>query len=105
MINAYAEADLHLRFEKAFIVIALYLPYSLEWDPDNRAIKYIIDAVRYLRLVETDNWRHVSYAVTAEVDKENPRTEVYVVDWAGKNLQTLMEALTRNGSKEASAGR
>jgi len=102
MINAYTEADLHLRFEKAFIVIALYLPYSLEWDPDNRTIKHIINAIRYLRLVETDSWRHVSYAVVGEVDKANPRTEVYVFEWPWNGPVPLVEALTRNGSKGTS---
>lgn len=71
-------------FKHALCLIIVYAPSTSVWDPDNRAVKFIIDGLRYNRLIPDDSWDYISYLVTGRPDSEHPRTEVYVID-AGKN--------------------
>lgn len=65
-------------YEKVTIKIIAYLPKSYIWDVDNRAYSMIINAVRRAGIVKDDNYKNVQVVLTGNVDKENPRTEVYI---------------------------
>lgn len=79
-----ALAGINIRFTHALCVIIIYAPSPAVWDADNRAVKFIIDAMRYCRIVPDDTWDNLSYMVTGIADQKRPRTEVYVVEM-GKN--------------------
>ncbi|SHF16159.1 hypothetical protein SAMN02745133_01966 [Desulforamulus putei DSM 12395] len=64
----------------ALIIIRFFLPLSVAWDPDNRAINYVINGVKLGRLIKDDSWDKMSYMVIGGTDKENPRTEIWVYD-------------------------
>jgi len=65
-------------FEKAIVWIVHYDPYVS--DLDNYAFKYIIDALRFLGLIHyKDDFNHLSVIHTGKQDKEDPRTEIYII--------------------------
>ncbi|RJO60684.1 MAG: hypothetical protein C4542_08410 [Dehalococcoidia bacterium] len=68
--------------EKVLCVIKYVLPLCVEWDVDNRWVKPFIDGLRYLRIIKSDGWNNMAYMVTGDVDKLNPRTEIYVAELA-----------------------
>lgn len=82
--NAVAELNKKLgfevRFNKILAIICIYLPREGVWDPDNRAISKVINALRYAGVAREDNWHELAFMVIGRPDKQYPRTEVYVVD-------------------------
>ena len=78
-------------FERAFCVIVPYLPAG-GWDADNVAYKYILDGVRYA-VLDGDTYDKLSFAVIGAVDKERPRTEVYIVEAPEGMYQDLPKKL------------
>jgi len=48
------------------------------WDPDNFPVSQVINAVKNTQLIKDDNWKNISYTVTGDVDKNNPRIEVRI---------------------------
>jgi hypothetical protein len=81
----------HISFEYAFVLIVIMYSNHAFWDPDNRAIKPIIDAIRRLRLVSDDDWKHVTFMVTGKPGNGSVKTEVYVTDW--RNMISILEML------------
>lgn len=67
-------------FENALCQIVTYLPRKVQWDPDNRAFKFIPDGLRYSGIIKTDTWDKIAFLVVGRVDKSRPRTEVFVMD-------------------------
>ncbi|SHE96185.1 hypothetical protein SAMN02745218_01145 [Desulfofundulus australicus DSM 11792] len=76
--RALLPIDVH--FEKAFCIIVIYVPGKVNWDVDNRYYKFIIDAIRFARIIDDDNCQRLSFMVIGGVDPENPRTEIYIVN-------------------------
>ncbi|MGB9804852.1 hypothetical protein [Desulfofundulus sp.] len=76
--RALLPIDVH--FERAFCVIAIYVPAKVNWDVDNRYYKFIIDAIRFARVIDDDSCQRLSFMVIGGVDPENPRTEIYIVN-------------------------
>lgn len=74
--------DINIRFDSATIIIEVYSPYSTSWDTDNRAHSMIINAIRYMKIIPDDSYQYMTYMVSGKVDKENPRTEIYVLNRA-----------------------
>jgi hypothetical protein len=85
MVEAYQRTGLNLRFACVHVRIAIFLPAEYQWDPDNRALKPIMDALPYLKLVQDDRWNFVrSYTVIPGIDRERPRTVVLVSEATGE---------------------
>ncbi len=90
--HAFFEHEIEaIRFDAAFCLIVIKAPSKKIWDVDNRAIKPIIDGIRYLRIVPDDNWKHLTYMVTGKIDNGKPETEVYVTGWG--NMVNLLVKL------------
>ena len=85
----HALRDVNRQFDKALCVIRVYSPASY-WDVDNRAYKYIIDSLRYNKLIKDDRQNYLSFMVLGEMDKEHPRTEIYIME-RPKTLNFLPE--------------
>ncbi|MGQ9623367.1 MAG: hypothetical protein ACUVTO_08085, partial [Candidatus Caldatribacteriaceae bacterium] len=75
--NAVAELNKKLgfevRFNKILAIICIYLPREGVWDPDNRAISKIINALRYAGVAREDNWHELAFMVIGRPDKQYPR--------------------------------
>lgn len=80
VVKAVRDVDVTVEFDRAFCLVVFYLPVSQPWDPDNRSIKYLLDGLRYARVIKDDSWDHLAYGVLGQVDQKNPRTEIYVTD-------------------------
>jgi len=80
-------------FEKAHCVITVYLPLSTSnWDIDNRALKFIIDGLRYSGIIADDTADKLAYTVIGEMDKDFPRTEIILVEH--KHILQMLELIT-----------
>lgn len=65
-------------FSPALVQIVAYLPLCVEWDVDNTAYRFIVNALRYAKVINSDKWDDMALMVIGRVDKKNPRTEIYV---------------------------
>ena len=77
MHRALSQVD--RKFDKVFCIIKVFNPAPY-WDVDNRAYKIILDSLRYNQLIKDDNCNYMSFMIDGEVDRVNPRTEVYLFE-------------------------
>lgn len=89
-IMHYAFSQKKKQFQKILCIINIVCPADF-WDVDNRAYKIIIDSLRYNRLIPDDKHKYLSFMVTSEIDKENPRTEIYVIEHPENLLKNLIQ--------------
>lgn len=80
------------QFKKILCIINVVSPADY-WDVDNRAYKIIIDSLRYNQLIPDDANRYLSFMVTNEIDFDDPRTEIYVLEHP-ENLLFCLTSLT-----------
>lgn len=92
-MSAYDFEEYEDVFDEAFIIYCQYFNDSVIRDLDNRNKKFVQDAIRHTRLIEDDNWKHVSNISMGFSDVFN-HTQVYVVDKA--NVVNFMEELLAN---------
>ncbi len=81
--------DVNKQFDKVLCVIAVYCPTPY-WDVDNRAYKYIIDSLRHNRIIPDDKHSNLSFMVIGGVDRESPRTEIYILKHPNDILNLLV---------------
>ena len=78
--DAYDYSKLKLpAMEKAVIIFVHYFKDDSIRDLDNRNKKYIQDAIRQTRIINSDSWQHVWNMDMAYKDKEKSHVQVYVV--------------------------
>ena len=73
--------DVDLKFEHALCEIVLYIP-GRGWDVDRRVYHYIIDGLRFNGIIKDDTWDKLSFMVTGYGTKDNPRTEIFIQEYA-----------------------
>lgn len=88
--NAIRRLPEPVRFEKAICVIKIVTPKNIEWDVDNRAINMIVNSLRIAQVVENDSWDKLSLCVFGSVDKNNPRTEIMVMEQPDDPISLLL---------------
>ena len=64
--------------DKAIVHIKYYFPDKRRRDPDNYAGKFIHDPLVREGILVDDSFDHIKTASSGTVDKENPRTEIYI---------------------------
>ncbi|MCL6477038.1 MAG: hypothetical protein K6T65_01350 [Peptococcaceae bacterium] len=69
-----------ISFERALCIISVYSSRNGDWDVDNRAYKVIPDALRIAGKIKNDDCHNLTIMVTGGLDKEYPRTEIFVVE-------------------------
>jgi hypothetical protein len=79
-----------VRFEKAICVIKIITPRNIEWDVDNRAVNIIINSLRMAQVVKNDSWDRLSLCTFGGVDKDNPRTEIMVMEQPDNPIALLL---------------
>lgn len=69
----------NLRIEKCDIQVKTYYKTNRRHDVDNSVIKFILDGFSESGFIVDDDSKHVkSLLLECFVDKENPRTEIYI---------------------------
>ncbi|HBK69346.1 MAG TPA: hypothetical protein DDZ91_11945 [Firmicutes bacterium] len=71
--------DIKKKYKKVLCVIKVFSP-AYYWDTDNRAYNIIINSLRYNQIIPNDKVDNLSFMVMGGVDKNNPRTEIYLVE-------------------------
>jgi len=106
-ITATALADFRFQFtRKLLVLIDTYFPFKQTTDHDNRQpiFKGIIDGIRYATSIPDDNFRYLEYWPRGEVDKNFPRTEIFLIpqteEW-DKQLELLGIPAIKNDTKLA----
>lgn len=89
-IMHYAFSKTNKRFNKTMCVIKICHP-GVYWDVDNRAYQIIINSLRYNNIVPNDQYAHVSFMVTGETDRKNPRTEIYLLEHPEDPVQLMLQ--------------
>lgn len=66
--------------EKVIVIIKINYKDKI-WDVDNHFVSMIVNAIRYSRVIDDDNFKKLSYMVIGDVAKdEKYNTEIYVVN-------------------------
>lgn len=84
------------QFKQVFVLIVFYIPSEI-WDVDNRDVSPIINGIRYSRIVESDSYQHVSYAV-AGYHSDVPHTNIYII--GDFNVFNILDFINKNGTKQ-----
>jgi len=87
------------RIDPAIIYIVYYVPRIC--DVGNFVSKMIIDGLMYAgAIAKDDNLKHVPVEIKeARIDKENPRTEIYVIKYTNQIEEILTPWVKRNREK------
>lgn len=80
-VNGLKDKGIKPSFKRAHCIIIVYLPKKANWDVDNRAYKFIIDGLRYADVIDDDTADRLVLTIIGEVDKKEPRTEIYVTEY------------------------
>lgn len=90
VVKALLPIQEQVNITEGLLLIVHFFPNKVIRDLDNRANKYLVDGIRYSRIIPDDSWTHLSFLVMGAVDRENPRTELYLFD-AEKRLDMLLK--------------
>ncbi|OPZ90999.1 MAG: hypothetical protein BWY74_02112 [Firmicutes bacterium ADurb.Bin419] len=71
--------DIKIQYQKVLCVIKIFSPAN-HWDVDNRTYRIIIDSLRYGKIIPNGKCNSVSFMVMGNIDKDNPRTEIYLLE-------------------------
>jgi len=94
IVNAIQQAGVgQVEYEKAFVLIKVFFPNRKQKDLDNLEIKFVLDAIRYARLVPDDSWEHLTYLPLGDCDPTSPRTELLVMNW--DKVEPILLTLTQ----------
>jgi len=69
-----------INFNTVFCYIKIFLPNTGPWDLDNRCIEFVINGIRYARLIKDDSAKYIKFLISGDIDKLNPRTEIYLTE-------------------------
>ncbi|MDT3417157.1 hypothetical protein QO009_003052 [Brevibacillus aydinogluensis] len=78
MVQFVTTNHIQRKFAPAFVLLAQYFPDMKIRDLDNRSKSFIFNGLRYSGLIQEDSWFKLSYMDCGFLDKENPRTEIWV---------------------------
>lgn len=71
--------DIDRKYDKVLCVIRIFSPAHY-WDVDNRTYSIIINSLRYNQIISDDKFDNLSFLVMGDIDKNNPRTEIYLLE-------------------------
>jgi len=81
LINgAYSKLNNNINFNKAFCFINILTPLEVPWDIDNRCFSFIINGIKFTRVIKDDSFRYMEIYLAGETDRTNPRTEIYLTE-------------------------
>ena len=66
--------------EKALVRITYFFPDRRRRDPDNYSGKFILDPLVREWILKDDSFAHIQLELAAGMDKDNPRTEIFITD-------------------------
>ena len=67
--------------DKAIVEIKYFFKDKRRRDPDNYSGKFILDGLVKSGVIKDDSFNNIDLILKADVDKDNPRTEISIVDF------------------------
>lgn len=67
--------------QKAVVKLTYFFKDKQRRDPDNYSGKMILDGLVKARIIEDDSFNNITLILKAYTDKDNPRTEIEVVEY------------------------
>lgn len=71
-------------YKRSIVWICVYFPDARCRDIDNYTVKFISDALVALRVLEGDEHARTSLILEGRVDREDPRSEIFVLEDLGQ---------------------
>jgi hypothetical protein len=93
VLYALKKLDVPVRFENALCAIKVYGPRDVGWDVDNRAISFVINALRASEVIPGDEWDKLSVLLLGGLDKKNPRTEIWLREYPVVAIECLFKGI------------
>ena len=66
--------------ENVVVLIKYYFPTKIRHDPDNYSGVFILDGLVKAGILKDDSFDCISLVLDADCDRNNPRTEIYIVE-------------------------
>lgn len=67
-------------FEKSIVELHYFFKDKRRRDPDNYSGKFILDGLVKAKLIKDDSFNNIDLILKADVDKDNPRTEITITE-------------------------
>lgn len=67
-------------YKKAVVGIKYYFKNRIRRDPDNYSGKMLLDPLVTEGILEDDSFKNIELQLSADVDKDNPRTEITITE-------------------------
>jgi hypothetical protein len=93
VLYALRKLDVPVRFQRALCAVKVYCPRDVGWDVDNRAISFVINALRASEVIPGDEYDKLSVLLLGGLDKKNPRTEIQVIEYPTDTIKSLFEGM------------
>jgi len=84
----YAFKGIETKYTNLLCIIRIFSPAPY-WDVENRAIKVVIDSLRYNQLIPDDRSEFLKCLLVGETDRKNPRTEIFLREYPQDELWFL----------------
>jgi hypothetical protein len=81
IVYAHAKSEIDVKLNHAFCLIKIYHKLNVPWDVDNRVFKYIIDGIRYTKIIPDDSSKYLTFMVTGIPKSEEIKTEILVIEY------------------------
>lgn len=89
IVNAVKKLNEKVNFEKALCVIRIISPSNREWDVDNRAVSFILNALRISQVIPGDSWKATSLLLLGDKDPD-PKTEIFVLEYPEDAINDIL---------------
>lgn len=89
VVDAVTRLHGSVHYDRALCSITIYGPRDVGWDVDNRAISFVINALRAANVIPGDEWDKLSLLLMGGLDKKNPRTEIRLVEYSDDAIKAL----------------
>jgi len=89
IVSAIKKLNQKVKFNKALCIIKLISPTHKNWDVDNRAVSYILNALRISEVISGDDWKSVSLLLTGDQGND-PRTEITVLEYPEDVINSII---------------
>ena len=77
---AYCRPKPDIPIKKCVVRITYFFRTRQRHDPDNYSGKFILDGLREAGIIEDDSFSNVELQLCGAYDKENPRTEIMIME-------------------------
>ena len=91
--DAVCQLETPIHFEQAVCAIKVYARTAEQWDVDNKALNYAINALRVNGVISGDEYYKLSLVLLGGHDRERPRTEIWLREYSEPAMNGLFPGI------------